>query len=297
MSTGTRDGALARRAKIAAEILLQRETRVRYGATPHRLHGDPLAEMRWHMQDDRFLLRATGEHYFLYRKGDGVTVERGPGADVSEESLWLNGSVYSAIASMNGLLPIHASAVAHGGSVFAFTGPPGAGKSTLVAALGDRGLPMFCDDTLVLDLSEPDRILCLPGHKRLKLTPEAIGLTGARPQEKVSKTVEKFYALPAAGDVGQALPLGELIFLEEEGAEPMIASIRGAERFARMDDDHQTAHLFAGARQFDRAAQFAHRARLAQQIAMARFVRPRDAARFDEGISLVLAHVTTRSST
>jgi hypothetical protein len=24
------------------------------------------------------------------------------------------------------------------------------------------------DDTLVLDLSDPDRIMCLPGHKRLE---------------------------------------------------------------------------------------------------------------------------------
>ena len=33
-------------------------------------------------------------------------------------------------------------------------GSTGAGKSTLVAALTRRGLPMFCDDTLVMDLSE-----------------------------------------------------------------------------------------------------------------------------------------------
>ena len=295
MKTDARDGALTPRAKIAAEILLQRETRVTYGVTTHTLHGDPLLEMCWHMQGDRFLLRATGEHYFLYRKGDGITVERGPGADVSEESLWLEGSVYSAIASMNGLLPIHASAVAHGGSVFAFTGPPGAGKSTLVAALGRRGLPMFCDDTLVLELSDPGRIICIPGHKRLKLTPDAIVLTGATPEEEVSRTVEKFYALPPAGDVGIALPLGALIFLEES-PDPMIASITGAERFVRMDDNHQTAHLFAGARQLDRAEQFAHRARLARQIPMARFVRPRDAARFDEGVSLAVDYVTNRRS-
>ena len=62
----------------------------------------------------------------------------------------------------------------HGGEVFAFAGPSGSGKSTLIAALGQLGLPMFCDDTLVLDLGEPDIVICLPGHKRLKLTPEAL---------------------------------------------------------------------------------------------------------------------------
>jgi len=276
--------------RSAAELMMQRETAVQYGPVPHSLSGEPLAEMSWQMLGGAFLLRGEGEHYFLYRKGDGVTVERGPDADVSEESLWLNGSVYAAVASLNGLLPIHASAVAHDGRVFAFSGPAGAGKSTLVAALGRHGLPLFCDDTLVLDLSDPERIVCLPGHKRLKLMPDAIGLTGAMPQEKVSKTVDKHYALPATGEVGVALPLGELIFLEE-GPEPAIMPITGAERLVRLQDDHYTARLFDSARKFDRAAQFAHLARLARQIAMARFVRPLDRDRFDEGVALAARHV------
>jgi len=276
--------------RSAAELMMQRETAVQYGPVPHSLSGEPLAEMSWQMLGGAFLLRGEGQHYFLYRKGDGVTVERGPDADVSEESLWLNGSVYAAVASLNGLLPIHASAVAFDGRVFAFSGPAGAGKSTLVAALGRHGLPLFCDDTLVLDLSDPERIVCLPGHKRLKLMPDAIGLTGAMPQEKVSKTVDKHYALPATGEVGVALPLGELIFLEE-GPEPAIMPITGAERLVRLQDDHYTARLFDSARKFDRAAQFAHLARLARQIAMARFVRPLDRDRFDEAVALAARHV------
>jgi hypothetical protein len=142
----------------------------------------------------------------------------------------------------------------------------------------------------VLDLSDPERIVCLPGHKRLKLRPDAIGLTGAMPQEKVSQTVDKHYASPPGGTVATALPLGELIFLEE-GPEPAIMPITGAERLVRLQDDHYTARLFDSARKFDRAAQFAHLARLARQIAMARFVRPLDRDRFDEGVALAARHV------
>ena len=279
----------------AAQMLMKRETRLVFGSVPHCLWGDPLPETTWQLRGDEFLLRGEGEHHFLYRKGDGITVERGAKADLSEESLWLNGSVFAAVASMNGLLPIHASAVAIDGRVFAFTGNAGAGKSTLIAALAKHRLPMFCDDTLVLDLSDPDRITCLPGHKRLKLRADAIELTGAIPQEKVSKTVDKFYAWPAAGNVGTVAPLDELIFLEE-GPEKAIIPISGAERFVRMQDDHQTAHLFAGAQRFDRATQFEHRARLARQICMARFVRPRDASQFEEGVALAAEYVTSRGS-
>lgn len=279
--------------KSPAQLLMERETRIAYGPVPHGLHGERLREAHWQIDAQSFLLRAEGEHYFYYRLGQGVTIERGPGADLGEESLWLNGSVYAAVASLNGLLPIHASAIAFDERVYAFSAPASGGKSTLVAALGKCGLSLFCDDTLVLDLSDPDRIVCLPGHKRLKLTPEAVELTGAAPEEKVSGTVEKFYAVPPAGDVGAVLPLAELIFLEE-GPIPAITPISGSERFAKMQQEHQSAYLFAGARQFDRAAQFHHLARLAQQIRMARFVRPWDRSRFGTGVALACEYVTNR---
>ena len=279
-----------RMAKSPAQELMERETRFVFGRTPRTLKGFPLTPMSWQMKGDSFLLRGVGEHYFHYQKGQGVTIERGPDVDPREEALWLNGSVYSAVASMNGLLPIHASAVAVGGAVVAFTGAAGAGKSTLVAALASRGLPMFCDDTLILDLSEPNRIVCLPGHKRLKLCPDAVELTGATPQEKISGALNKFYAQPAAGTVGVTLPLLSLVFLEE-GPEAAITPIAGAERFIRLQDDHQTSRLFAEARSFDRADHFKHLERLARQLHMARFVRPRDPERFHEGIALAEQYV------
>jgi len=275
---------------MASELMMERETQVAFGPVPHSLAGDELGDTSWQMKDEQFLLRGEGDHYFLYRKGHGITVERGATADLSEEALWLNGSVYAAIASINGLLPIHASAVAHGGEVFAFTGPAGAGKSTLAAGLAQHGLPMFCDDTLILDLSDPDRIVCLPGHKRLKLTANALVLTGAEREEQVSSTVSKSYARPIAGTVDVALPLGELIFLEE-ASDIEFDRITGGERLARLQDDHYTADLFASARRFDRAAHFAHLSRLARQIRMTAFHRPFDPERFGEGLSAAARHI------
>jgi hypothetical protein len=277
-------------ARSSAELLLERETRATYGPVPPQLANEPLDQMSWQMQGDTFLLRGEGDHYFYYRKGQGLTIHRGSDADVREESLWLNGSVYAAIASMNGLLPVHASAVAWNGAVFAFTGPAGAGKSTLAAALGRFGLPLFCDDTMILDTSAPGRLMCLPGHKRLKLCNDALGLTGAVREEKVSRTFNKYYAKPSAGVVETAMPLAELIFLES-GPKAEITRISGAERLVRMEDDHQTRYLFEAAHKFDRAELFSHRARLARQIEMSLFARPLDVNRFDEGVAIAANHI------
>jgi hypothetical protein len=291
------DDASARRqavgamSKSPAQLLMERETRVSYGPIDLGMFGFGIEPGQGHIDADRYLLRTISGLEYFYRQGEGITVCRGEQADPSEEQLWLNGSVYSAVACINGFMPIHASAVAHDGQVFAFTGPSAAGKSTLIAALGRLGLPMFCDDTLVLDLSDPDRVICLPGHKRLKLTPEAIELTGARPEERVAQDLDKYYATPLGGDFAMPLPLAELLFLEQ-GSPPFIEPLLGSERFVRTHDDHYTAELFAAARQFDRAALFEHRARLARQIPMARFVRPWDARRLGESVALAAQHIT-----
>lgn len=274
--------------------LLARETCVRRGSVPCELAGVAVADGHHLLTRDAFLLR-TGEGLnFLYCKGDGVIIEREPGCPAGDEELWLNGSVYAAVACINGFKPIHASAVMHEGRVYAFTGPSGAGKSTLVAALAARGLPMFCDDTLVLDLTDPDRIVCLPGHKRLKLTEEALSLTGAERQERVSSTVAKFYARPASGDVRLPLPLAELIFLEE-GERCRTVPVTGSERFVRLSDDHYTDHFFAHASSLGIRERFLLQARLARQIAMTRLERPRDISRFDESVDLACRHVTAQT--
>ena len=152
------------------------------------------------MRQDQFLLRGEGDHYFHYRKSEGIVIERGANTDLSEESLWLNGSIYSAIASMNGLVPIHASRGRGWRPCVRIHRTGRSQKPTLSAALSKSGLPMFCDDTLVLDLTDLERITCLPGHKKLKLRARCgFSLPAPRPRRKVSLTVDKFYASPASG--------------------------------------------------------------------------------------------------
>lgn len=273
-----------------AQSLLVRESRITPGVCPRSLTGEPLEPCSCQLAGDAFLLRGLGDHYFHYRKDHGLTVERGPGAVVAEEGLWLAGSVYAAIASLNGLMPLHASAVAFAGRVFAFTGPAGAGKSTLIAALGQHDLPMFCDDTLVLDLSDPARIICLPGHKRLKLSDEALRLTGADRQEAVGGETAKFYARPPAGDVAEALPLAALVFLDD-GEPAHFAAVSAGDRLGLLQDDHYTRWIHLAATGSGRVAQFDRMARMARQVAMARFVRPRDSSLFARDAALAARYV------
>lgn len=269
-----------------ARQLLQTETRWRHGPVPHELGGMHVPPGYRRIVDGAFLLRCESGYGYLYRPGEGIVIERPDNADPDEEILWLNGSVYAAVACLNGFLPFHASAIAHEGRVIAFTGPGGAGKSTLAAALGTKGFPLFCDDTLIVDLATTDCVMAMPGHKRLKLREDALELTGACPVQPVGADTGKQYALPLAGIVDHPLPLDTLVFLEE-GPELAWEPIEGAARFVRLEDDHYTQDVFTEAARPTRADLFALRARIAGQMRMARFVRPRSREGFASSLDFV----------
>jgi len=190
---------------------------------------------------------------------------------------------------MNGLYPLHASAVAYRGRVFAFTGPPGAGKSTLVAALGLSQFVHFCDDTLLLDLSDTGPPLCHPGHKRLKLWPDGAALAGVEAGDMVATHYAKhFVAPPSLAE--EPLPLAELSLLTQ-AERTGFTTLSLGERMAVLDADHQSVRLWLAARRVDRAGRFAELAMLSRRFAMTQFFRPFSPDRFAEGISTAAKHI------
>ena len=167
---------------------------VRRAAVPDSL---PRADARgpaWEHAGGRLLIRHQGGVRFLIEGGDTIRYEAQPGTPPDEIGLFLFGSPWAAVALQRGLLPLHASAVSHAGAVHAFSGASGGGKSTLAAALGRHGLPLFADDLLLLDpASFGEGCLCYR-NANLKLFPDALALTAATPGAPVYEGVRKRWA-------------------------------------------------------------------------------------------------------
>ena len=275
------------------QALLQREARHRFGAVNTRLAGEAVEAGQYRIAGDEFLMCSPDGIRLHYRKGAGITIDAPPDTDPAEIALWLGGTLRAAIASMNGLLPLHASAVAHGEAVIAFSGPSGAGKSTLVAALEKRGFALFCDDTLVID-PDSEAPQCLPGHKRLRLWQEGLELAAVEGFEQVAPSYPKRFASHAGSAIADALPIGALVFLQD-GETLSLEPVEGAERFALLCDDHYTDLLHQQAKGMDRAARFGFQAGLAQKIPIFRLIRPFEAARFDDMVATIADWIEERA--
>lgn len=188
-----------------------------------------------------------GYFAFFYRDGARFAVER-HGQEVwadwpdnytlEDACTYLLGSIMGFVLRLRGLTCLHASAIAIGDCAIAFAGSPGAGKSTLAAALAQKGFPVMSDDLVALK-EEDACFLVQPGYPRLNLWPDSacrlLGYANALPP--ITPTWDKRYL--ALGENGcrfasRPLPLQAIYFLDEREAAltaPVIQEITGRDAF------------------------------------------------------------------
>lgn len=204
---------------------LHHEMRVRFAEAAGAIDGAVYEDDGFVLSRTAFLFTTETGVRFHYAVGQGIVASL-PGPECDDEfRLYLWGTVFGAVAWLNGYFPLHASAVAVDGLAIAFTADSGVGKSTLAAALAQRGFAHVCDDTLAITLQD-GHPLAIPDRKPLKLWEDAFALVAAERLDPISSMPGKSYALPANRNA-DALPLSDLIVLEE-GVDIALTPIRGS---------------------------------------------------------------------
>ena len=131
-----------------------------------------------HSVDGAAVLVVGGVGRYLIEGGARIVVEPAAGADERNVRLFLLGSAFGVLIHQRGLLPLHANAIEIDGRAIAFTGAPGAGKSTLAAWFHDRDYSILADDVCVVRLDSKHRPVAVPGLPRLRLWREALEASG-----------------------------------------------------------------------------------------------------------------------
>jgi hypothetical protein len=179
-----------------------------------------------------YLVRAPGFGRILIAP-DGTELICAPESDGSSDwSILLPAQALPLAATLQGLEVLHASGVVLRGRATLLTGPPGAGKSSLAAALLRHGAPLLSDDTVALE-PHGDTLVAHPGAALLQLraaeydrlsAPERAVLgspEGLLDKQRYSPRVS---ASPA--------PFGELFLLERSTQGPPVERIEAVDPFA-----------------------------------------------------------------
>lgn len=184
-------------------------------------HPSPEFEHRHRFTPEEAYLVWNTIAVFRVRQGREVIIEPFPGADEGQIRLLLN-PVMAVVLHQRQYLVLHASAIALHGSVVAFVGEKGAGKSTMAATLYGRGYELVADD--IVALQPGDLLQVAPGFPQFKLWSDAIVSALAEDPQTLPR-LDARYAKHARAVTDRfcqtALPL-KRIYVLAEGGEPAI---------------------------------------------------------------------------
>lgn len=185
--------------------------------------------------DGTYILTLENVGRFQVSDGNRILVNPTTGAQESELRLFVLGTSFGILCHQRGLYPLHASSVNIDGMAIILVGNTGMGKSTLAAALGERGHSMVSDDVTVFD---PATESVLPAYPQRKLTPDVLDVLGLQAQglESVRPGTTKL-RIQASENFNPAPLKAACIYILEKGPLSELCS------FSRLPSPLALAHL------------------------------------------------------
>ena len=189
---------------------------IRLGPVPLQLEGAVTVRPTFEIAGDRFLLRIPGVARLLLQAGREIVIAIEDGTPQDDVAIFIIGTVFGILLHQREQAVFHASAVRVGDRAVLFCGVSGAGKSTMAAALAQRGYAMLADDVCAITMSGDGRAMAQPDGRQLKLWSRTIDKLdlGAWRGAAVRSKLEKFYVEPPLTS-SEALPVGAVYILSE----------------------------------------------------------------------------------
>lgn len=171
---------------------------------------------------------------FLIENGNKIFFSPMEGAQEDELRLYILGTCMGTVLLHRKILPLHGSAIAIDGKVYAIVGESGAGKSTLASAFLKRGYQLFSDDVIPVAVTDENVPVVIPAYPQQKLWIESLKEFEMEPsnyQPIIDREMK--FAIPVQSQFAdEPLPLAgvfELVKTDQDEIE--LHSIQKLERF------------------------------------------------------------------
>jgi hypothetical protein len=163
--------------KIHSEVKLPEFIESDSGAVDLEIRTTPFDSTSFHFPSENpYYYSADGTTFinipsyavFSIRHGREIVIALEEGVDLNRLHLYLTGNIFAFLLLQRGHLVLHASAACVAGKAAAFLGMPGAGKSSMAAALYQIGHTILVDDVAAVDL-KADPTSIVPAFPQIKL--------------------------------------------------------------------------------------------------------------------------------
>lgn len=230
---------------------------------------------------------------FLVRSGKEIVVDPAPSYDEDDLSAWLLATAFTVLCHQRGITPLHAAAIDVVDGCAAFVGDSGDGKSTLIAALAQRGYPVICDDVCFLQPSPNVSVQVWPGLCRIRLWEDARAALGYNSTGLKRETRGRNkYLIPVTAPENPTKPRRLRRVYELQRADsggPGVTRLHGAAAVEVLMQNvygrHGAEHMGYKPRAFRTCAV------VASEVQVFRFRRPLGFDSFDIGVDLLEDHL------
>lgn len=149
---------------------------VQYGNIPYSLDGRGASGALWQATKGKFLFNIPEIARYLVEDGRSVTIEQSELATTDDVARFLRMTPLAALCFQQGILAMHAAAVASKSSAVLIAGDSGVGKSVLLTALLQRGFMMMSDDLSILRHDDVSGVEVCPLYPEIVLYADGLEL-------------------------------------------------------------------------------------------------------------------------
>jgi hypothetical protein len=229
---------------------------IRFGTVDHSSANIVNSNRCFHFAPDKACYYWDGIVAYQAQNGNEIIIDPDPGTPESSLRIPLLGGVLFSLLYQRGLFVLHASAVNINGSVVAFLGLKGQGKSTMAATLYGRGHSLVSDDMLAVQIDGDARPTAIPGFPNLKIWPDSAASALGDDPENLPRLIEGYEKRARGATTGfslEPLPLSR-IFVLGSGPHPQIEPMPHQEAVSQMLCQTYPARVFGSLLQGEAAS-------------------------------------------
>lgn len=154
------------------------DVRIQLGQVPATLEGEEVVNKEsLSVSPTEYLLQLPICSYYV-KDGQQITIEIKPEADDKSVRLFLLTNAMAAILQQRNKVALHAGAVVTEKGLIIISGDSGAGKSTSISALQQKGYKVFADDVVVLEENSKGEVIAYASYPTIKLWEDSIEKLG-----------------------------------------------------------------------------------------------------------------------
>ena len=208
---------------------------IKFGKVPAVLTGpEVIAKEKFFISPTEYLIHLPICSYYV-KDGASITIELKENSDLPSVRLFLLTNAMAAVLHQRNKVALHAGAIQTEKGLMVICGESGAGKSTTISALQQKGYKIFVDDVLVLEKNE-EHVVGVAAYPTLKLwddTIEKLALGVIPEEQKLRESVNKYRVSFQEDFTTKTIPVFKIFYLCKEEANNSVETIKkdGLEAF------------------------------------------------------------------